>query len=128
MLLIATDMSVEDLENIVTLDYNQHKHLHTNSYQAKIFIALRNASNEVARNNNIEEFSKKFTISIENLIDNILNAKAKEFGVALKSFNVDGTFKTYTKKFNTAEIKDELKKEVAKVLTNIRKTLLIPTY
>jgi hypothetical protein len=67
MLLIATDMSVEDLENIMTLDFTLHKHLPTNSYHVKVFKDLLNASGKVSKESNIEEFSSQFTINIKNL-------------------------------------------------------------
>jgi histidyl-tRNA synthetase len=89
---------------------------------------LLNACNKFASKNNIEEFSNKLTMNINDLITNILNAKPKEFRLALNSVKKNEALIEYIKRLKSAEVKSLLKEEIKDKLKLISVALIGKTY
>ncbi len=53
-ILNAAGLNVNIPENLVILNYEQHKHLHTNRYHARVFMDMLRACLRVLDNSNVE--------------------------------------------------------------------------
>ena len=121
-ILKAADIKINDPINLVTLNYDQHRHLHTNRYHARVLMDMLGACKRALKNTNMDSY-------IEKLRDIIEDATSKPASIRKKIKEVVDAIGNYLDIFKTDPVaKSKLTEEVTITLNAIRMALLNQTY
>lgn len=120
-ILKAADIKINDPINLVTLNYDQHRHLHTNRYHARVLMDMLGACKRALKNTNMDSY-------IEKLRDIIEDATSKPASIRKKIKEVVDAIGNYFKEFDDPVAQSNLKTEVTITLNAIRMALFNQTY
>ncbi len=114
--------TVNDPINLVDLDYDQHRHLHTNRYHARVLMDMLKACYRACNNSNIDN---EIT-GLQNIICDVSSKPADIRKLINKVYeSINSMLEIFD---NNPEAKAKLSIEVAKTLTKIKVALKEKTY
>lgn len=120
-ILNAAGLNVNIPENLVILNYEQHKHLHTNRYHARVFMDMLNACKRALNNLDINKDIKKLLDLINE------NVEPAAYRTIINVIKKEEYFKDYIDLLKKSYM-EVLQREIIRTLNAIAIALLDGTY